>query len=204
MQIVLLFWGSLAGPFTKGPALGAVMLNIPFAIGVDMAFELVRIALIATVYSTIIFLLKIIYTKIKPGSLKQIKFRKIYLFAVALLFVFSFTYYGDHGLGDDSYLPLGHGQTMEASDGYAFFSPRGVQQTVSVDSFVIKRNMLCMASGTSYLVYNLDKGELKKFDNKNLYEQYAASRSLPMTNQLKKFEEQYRAYWNGWRFWLLP
>lgn len=51
----------------------------------------------------------------------RINYRMIYFIIASTLLLFSFTYYGNHGLGDDSNLPLGYGKVMRAIDGHAYF-----------------------------------------------------------------------------------
>ena len=165
-------------------------------------FEIVKIAALAGVYSFVFYCFFFILREISGRrNLRRPKPRYFYLTIYALLFVYSFTYFGDHGLGDESHIPLGYFQTMDATDGYAFFTPQNSSQTLSVDSFQVKDHQLFIASANTYYIYNLSSGSMKKFDSKNVYEQYAVHNSHPPINHFKKYTE---LYWNGWRFWLLP
>jgi len=165
-------------------------------------FELVKIGALATVYSFLFyclyFILKEVLGKKKPG---KPKFGRFYLIVYILLFAYSFTYYGNHGLGDESHIPLGYYQTIDATDGYAFFTPKNLSKTLSVDSFLVIDHKVCIASGSTYYIYNLSSGKEEKFDSKISYEQYAAHSSLPPTCCFKKYYDSYNEYWNGWRFW---
>ncbi|HTD97872.1 MAG TPA: hypothetical protein VK668_01230 [Mucilaginibacter sp.] len=168
-------------------------------------FELIKMAIQAAVYSFIIYSLVFIYTEINKSSrLKQFKFAGIFLSTYGLLFVFSFTYYGNHGLGDEALIPLGHWETMNSGDGYAYFTASGTSEQLAVDSFLVKNDTLCAASAKVFFIYPLQSGVMKKFGSKYLYNKYALAHHLPQAHQLKTLWVQYHEYWSGWRFWMLP
>jgi hypothetical protein len=168
-------------------------------------FEIFKIAVLTAIYSLFIYSAWFVFKEIRGNhKFARFRYRLIYLSIYVLMGIYSFTYFGNHGLGDESYLPLGHYQTMYAADGYAFFTFKDTSRTISVDSFVVKNDSVCMESANTYYVYDLRSEILKKFENRNLYEQYALSHSLPLINRFKKFYELYNEYWNGWRFWALP
>ena len=151
------------------------------------------------------FFLKFIYAEIEKNSRpKYLKFKTIYLSIYCILLVFSFTYYGDHGLGDEANIPLGYYKTMNSSDGYAYFESGLPEGQINVDRFLVKNDNLCMISRNQFFVYQLHSSEMKKFANEDLYNQYALANNLPAANKLQNFWYQYTGYWNGWRFWLLP
>jgi len=167
-------------------------------------FDIFKIAVQAAVYSSIIMLLKFILVKaIGDSKLRQVKFKHIYFTVAGLLFIFSFTYYGNHGLGDESSIPLGYSKSMNASDGYAYFDlERGKQ--IDVDSFKIYNEHLCFASKDKFYAYQMSTDKWWVFNSKKEYETYASSHHLPLVSEFKTFYPQYDVYWNGWRFWLLP
>jgi len=167
-----------------------------------LGFEVVKIAALSAVYSSIIYL---ILHKLKPiQKLTTVRFKTIFLALSGLLFIFLFTYYGNHGLGDEANVPLGHFKTMESGDGYAYFTPGGTASQINVDSFLVKKDNLCMATPDGIYVYNLTTNDLENFPDKLSYEQHALKAGLPAISQFKKFETQYNEYWNRWRFWVLP
>ena len=103
-------------------------------------FELIKIAILAAIYALVIFLLRFIFLKFKKSiNSKNYKFGNVYSLIIGLLFIFSFTYYGDHGLGDEANIPLGHGQIMQCSDEFAYFVPDGATNQIHIDSFLVKR-----------------------------------------------------------------
>jgi hypothetical protein len=119
------------------------------------------------------------------------------------MFIFSFTYYGDHGLGDEANIPLGHWKSMNSSDGYAYFYLKSNNQ-INVDSFLVRNDHLCFASGNTYYDYQLASGKWDRYNSKHEYEIHATAYHLPQVNKFETFYPQYAAYWNGWRFWFLP
>ena len=167
-------------------------------------FEIFKIALQAAVYSSIILLLIFILIKITGNNrLRLIKFKTIYFTIAGLMFIFSFTYYGNHGLGDEATIPLGHMKTMNSSDGYAYLNLEPNNQ-INIDSFLVRNDHLCFASKNNYYDYQLPSGKCAKYYSRQEYEVYASAHNLPRVNEFKTFYPQYAAYWNGWRFWFLP
>jgi len=165
-------------------------------------FEIFKIALQAAFYSSIVLFL--ILNRISViNRLGEIKFKTTFFTIAGLMFLFSFTYYGDHGLGDDANLPLGHGETMNSSDGYAYFYLKPDTQ-INIDSFLVCNEHLCFASKNSYYDYQLGSGKWDKFNSRKDYDSYSSAHNLPRVNEFKTFYPQYDAYWNGWRFWFLP
>jgi hypothetical protein len=171
----------------------------------NLAPELLKIALLAAVYAIAIYSVRFIV----PGRIRQkwfrpIKYWHIFLATGAALFIYSFTYYGKHGLGNSYYLPLGYHKAVVAADSYAFFRTNDSAPAMSVDSFLVRHDELCMQSGGYYYICHLPTGELKKFNNKTGYEQYASQHSLPAAGSFLDFKSQYDHYWHGWRKWVLP
>jgi energy-coupling factor transporter transmembrane protein EcfT len=169
-------------------------------------FELVKIAILAAFYASIIFAVTLVVYKVikKRTAINWIVFMGIHLSIAVSLLVFSFTYYGDHGLGDDATIPLGHFTVMNSSDGYAYFETSSPYDQISVDNFLVKDDNLCMVSGNELFICQLQTGKMKKFADAAQYNSYALAHNLPRADHLRKFWPQYDDYWNGWRFWLLP
>ncbi|HTI60125.1 hypothetical protein [Mucilaginibacter sp.] len=167
-------------------------------------FEIFKIAIQAAVYALTILTLKFVLTEIiKNDSLRLIKFKPVYLSVSALMLVFSFTYYGDHGLGDEANIPLGHWKSMNSTDGNPYFALKPDSE-VNVDSFLVRNEHLCFVSDNNYYDYHLISGEWNKHNSKQEYETYASVHHLPQVSEFKTFYQRYAVYWNGWRFWFLP
>src|ERR1700759_794441 len=110
-----------------------------------LIFELFKIAILSTVYSGgVLLVLRVIKHLNNTTYLDGIRFKRLYFSIYGILFVFSFTYFGDHGLGDEACLPLGHFEVMNSTDGYAYFTPAGTSEQISVDSFKVANGALCM------------------------------------------------------------
>lgn len=171
----------------------------------NFGLELLKILLLAAAYAFIIYSLRLLASgRMRQQWFRYIKYWHIRLVTCGALIVFSYTYYGDHGTTDSHYLPLGHHKTMFGTDDYAFFRASDFSRAMSVDSFLVRRDTLCMESGGSYFVYNLPTGQMKRFDNKKSYEQYASRNELPEAENFLDFKSQYNRYWHGWRRWVLP
>ncbi|TSD67498.1 hypothetical protein FFF34_008935 [Inquilinus sp. KBS0705] len=163
-------------------------------------FELLKIAVLAAVYAGIFICL----WSIRRNFKKEItKFSKIYLTVYVVLFVFMFTYYGDHGLGDESRIPIGHWEAIDASDGYPYFRPKG-ENEVRLFKYVVKSDVLCATVDSGYMAYDLNDDRLNKFASITDYESFASKNHLPLVKEFMDFYPQYDKYWGGWRFWLLP
>ncbi|SEP04829.1 hypothetical protein [Mucilaginibacter sp. OK283] len=168
-------------------------------------FELFKIAILSFIYSVLLGILHLIFLTAKginPVFGKQ-TFNRLFKIVYASLFVFSFTYYGNHGLGDADNIPLGYGETMEAGDLLPYFCPKGKNQ-VAVKNYLVRGDKLCATTYYGVMVYNLNTKQLKDFNSDEQYNAYAENHDLPPTGQMLGFEQQYNEYWSGWRFWVLP
>lgn len=165
-------------------------------------FELFKIAALSAVYAFLVYSVASILGSKKGGM--SVFFRYFIIIAV-ILFVFQFTYYGNHGLGDNSILPIGHGKTVRQGDDWAYFTPagRGAGQ-IHVNSFAVRNSNLCASTDDGFFFYNLAEDKMSKFASKGIYNSFASVHNLPSTGQFQDFNTQYAAYWNGWRFWTMP
>lgn len=169
-------------------------------------FVVIKSYILALVYTPIIWFLWVLILKAqkKYTGFKWSKAFAVYAIVGLLLIVFSFTYYGNHGLGDESRIPLGQGETMKEGDQFAYFTPKGTSKQVHVKSYVLKGDNLCMSVDSGYKVYNLRTKGVVNFSDEPMYNAFAVSYGLPLSRHLKDFRSQYDEYWSGWRFWLLP
>jgi len=168
-------------------------------------FELVKIAALSAIYSALILLMKSIFFKTADAQvMNKRNFWLVFKITYSLLFFFSFTYYGNHGLGDEYAIPIGRGQTINQVDEFAYFSPNSSGSQIQIDRFIVKGDFLCANSEKQYFVYNLNYNKVTQFNSETSYETYAANNQLPPLNTFKKYNDCYNDYWNGWRFWLLP
>ncbi|QEM09438.1 hypothetical protein [Mucilaginibacter rubeus] len=169
-------------------------------------FVVLKSYLLALIYAPIVWFLWVLILKArkKYTGFKWSRVFKVYTVVALLLIVFSFTYYGDHGLGDSSRIPLGHGEAILENDQSAYFEPKDKSEQIHVKVFALKGDNLCMAVDSGYKVYNLKTKGVVNFSEGQMYDAFAFSYGLPLSLQLRGFRPQYDEYWNGWRFWLLP
>ena len=169
-------------------------------------FELIKIAVLSSIYAAVFLFCRSIFLKHNKenADFTKAKFKRVHIIIYSLLLVFSFTYYGNHGLGDSYNIPLGHWESMSAGDLYAYFTPSGTSNQISVSRYEVRGNNLCASVDSGYMIYNLNTKKMIKFDTEPQYNAYALSHELPDSNEFLDFFKQYNVYWNGWRFWILP
>ena len=96
-------------------------------------FEFIKIGFLASFYAFIILLVfrRTGKTKLSSWLNKRLKNRIIFwfingTFISIFLFIQMFTYWGEHGIGDASRIPIGNGKEIEQIDGYwTYIRPRG-------------------------------------------------------------------------------
>ncbi|AYL94687.1 hypothetical protein [Mucilaginibacter celer] len=176
------------------------------AASLHFLFVVIKSAILAVVYTFFGGLLLALFLKLKKQytGFKWYKVFAAHKVVFILLLIFSFTYYGNHGLGDESHIPLGHGEVMSESDTFAYFVPKDKAEQINVQTFRVKGDNLCMSVDSGYKVYNLKTKVFINFSNEPMYNKLAAAKELPLAGDLKDFRSQYDEYWSGWRFWLLP
>lgn len=176
-------------------------------------FECIKIILLSTFYTTLVLLLlskgDYKYVILQVKRLIQLKYvNKIHFSICLLLFVYMFTYYGDHGLGDYARIPLGYKKNIERIDSTTLIKTK--KKTHFVHKFYKQNHLVFIQAQPGpltkqvqyYLVWNLKTDTFKTFESPEfLTEFYNSSFNL---NAFKTFWENYSDYWHGWRFWLLP
>lgn len=185
---------------------------------VGFVLALFKIALQATAYATIllwivslisrkVLIIRNLIVNIDGWEFWQCGFVVVYVG----LFLFSLTYWGDHGLGDSVRLPLGYGEeivelngTETLFEGKAPFMVSDMGGAQSVNRFQVTDETLCgQAERTSYFTYNMATKTSRVFADAQAYSAYAASHGLPPSEDFQPFWKHYQRYWGGWRFWLL-
>lgn len=179
---------------------------------------LFKIAIQAGLYATFaLWLVGLVASRYPNNALRRTRYdgweiwQRIFVIVYVALFLFSCTYWGDHGLGDSARLPLGHGEeivelngtetSFEGRNPFIVSDMGGAQQ---VDKFQVADEILCaQAEGKHYFTYNLATKESRVFADSLDYNGYAALRGLPASTEFQSFWKHYKRYWAGWRFWLL-
>jgi hypothetical protein len=185
-----------------------------------LIFQLIKIAILASIYSFLLITIHMIIRTFKSTEyLERVKNeKKKYWFVYGLLisiglFVYSFTYWGNHGLGDSARIPIGNFKEVGETNGIsAYIEPENYPYgAMRVHSFVKSDNYLIGKTDVSpvdrpkpYFSWNLRKDEIEYFNSENEYNLFAEKNNLPKSSNFKTFRENYREYWGSLRFWLLP
>jgi len=185
-------------------------------------FIIVKIAILASIYSFTLIMLITAVGEIKsfPFYNRLKKERTKYWFGFGfiisvLLFLFTYTYYGNHGLGDSARIPIGNWKTIENInwDGYGTFANHYTHggQKIITTKFKVKNDILCgnyeswfYEYNNDYFIYYLHTNEHIEFESEEEYNLYARTHNLPDSFALLSFEENYKNYWDGFRFILFP
>jgi len=179
-------------------------------------FEIIKIGFLASVYSFIILFIfrKIGKTKLNNWLNKRLKNSIIFWFINGALisislFIWTFTYWGEHGFGDYSRIPIGNAKQIEQIDGYwTYITPKGHKfEVFTIYSYAIN-GKYCTGktkqNSNRYYIWNLKTNEVQTVNSKNEYEKLSKNLNLPKENEFLDFWNGYKKYWHGWRFFLLP
>jgi len=186
-------------------------------------FTLFKIGILASIYSLILIATITMITNLKKNDYlqkiidnkKSSWFRFGFIISVLLL-IYSFTYWGNHGLGDGPRIPVGHWNVVDNTN-WQFSDLKGYKDfegnEISVSRFLTKDEFFCGEFDqkhffsdfkNEYFVLNMRSNEIIEFINKQEYNNYAVENKLPKASSLLTFEKNYHKYFGGWRFWLLP
>jgi energy-coupling factor transporter transmembrane protein EcfT len=189
---------------------------------IHFIFQLFKIAILASIYALILTAILLLIGKFKSTSFtKKIKLEKkkywfYFGFIISIaLFIFSFTYWGNHGLGDGPKIPIGHWETIENINWteYGYLKNRKTSEGNNIDTtkFKVANDQLCgnlkswfYDYQNSYFVLDLKTDEITEFKTEVAFNNYAKKKDLPKANELLSFEQNYRNHWSGIRFFLLP
>lgn len=175
-------------------------------------FTLFKIAVLASAYATMLVVLVAVGGAFRPHGVvarvsarPQRLWKRTRLVVALLLFVFSFTHWGNHGLGDMARIPLNHyGSMVEINGLAAYFEADRSAIERNVTAYQVVRDTLCAQSDDdTHFIYDLESGHYQLFSSRPAYNAYARQHGLPRSQQLAPFRDHYSRYWSGWRFWLL-
>ena len=189
---------------------------------IHFVFQLIKIGILAIIYASILIGILLIIGKFKKTEyLEGIKSEKIkswFSFGLLIsigLFIFSFTYWGNHGLGDGPIIPIGHWETIENTNwteyGYLQEQKTSDGNEIETTKFKVTNHKLCGNLKSSfynydnlYFILNLKTDEITEFKTESEFNEYAKNNELPKSNELLTFGENYRNHWNGIRSLILP
>ena len=184
---------------------------------IHLLFELFKISILSVFYTTIIFILFRLLSKKYPDNklINQInnlkKFIvKTYLLIYGLLFIFLFSYYGNHGLGDYARIPIGYGKSVEQiNSSIDYISIENSPEMFKIGRFDIKKNYLVAdleynntnEKENGYIVWNLKSDKLFRINSLSELNEYNINED---DLEFEYFDDKYDSYWSNWRFFLLP
>lgn len=192
----------------------------------ELLFLIVKIIILSTIYATALFLIALLLSKTTKltwtdGVLKLRFWLLAHFLISVLLFWFSFTYWQDTGLGDNSKIPVGYGQTIQSEDfAWTYFYPdpdktEPNQDELIIENYQIADRFLCAevshqntnSPSYDFIVYDLKNRTLKTFYSEQEYSSYAGEHSLPQKKEFYDFRKHYKEYLDNrpkWKTWLLP
>lgn len=179
-------------------------------------FELIKISILGCIYATLTLLTFVVIGHFKPDSwfarVSKDKWRlwvNSGLIISVGLFIFMFTYFGDHGLGDSSRVPVGHFKVVKYGADAYLQNDKGDQ--LGIINFTFDNNRLYAETQNisyepkgDYVVWDLRTDEWTFYKTKADYLKAAIANSYPTPDKFDDFYEHYKRHWNGWRFWCLP
>lgn len=187
---------------------------------IGLVFLILKIAVQASIYSTIILFAFFIVAKTThlsfPKKLMKHKFISWFItgFIISILFiVYAFSYWGNRGLGDYARIPIGNDYEVGNIDGAStyFEGADNPGRQAFLNRFAIYEDKLCAefygfnADDCKDCVIILDiySGQTKEFHSTKEYEAYASVLHLPLKKDFKDFFANYWDYWGG-RVFFLP
>jgi len=183
-------------------------------------FQLIKIGIIASIYSALLIGIMMIIRTLKPieylENVKKEKKKYWFVFGLSIsigLFIYSFTYWGNHGLGDSARIPIGNFKEVGETNGTdSYIEPENYPYgAIMVHSFKKSDNFLTGKTEVSpvdrpkpFFSWDLSKDQIVFFDSENEYNLFAKDNGLPKSSEFKTFRESYKEYWGGMKFWMLP
>ena len=185
-------------------------------------FVLTKIVILASIYAgLLLFLFRNIYISNPENWFQRITANRKPFLCISgaiisiLLFIWMFTYWGNHGFGDSARIPIGYGIAIEninwSDHGYIsnveVLAGRRLEMTkfkVNGGTLVGNLDSWFDSYQNQYFSLDLESRKLTEFKYESDFNHFAGLNSLPKANELESFEENYRNYWSGWRLVFLP
>ena len=195
---------------------------------IELFLIALKTILLSTIYSTLVLLSLIaISATFKNDWLRRITKRKLRFwlsihFIISFgLFGFSFTYWQNTGLGDNSIIPIGYGQTIQNEDFESTYFYPDLRKTepnrdeLNIGDYKVFDNKICaevshqnMESLTfDYIIYDLPSKKLMTFKSEEEYRKFAQQNGLPTKKDFHDFNAHFAQYLKKrtlWKKWLVP
>jgi hypothetical protein len=185
-----------------------------------LVFEIFKIGILASIYAAVLLLIFLLIANLRSASWlartskNKSKFLIRTSFIIAtVLFCYMFTYWGSHGLGDSSRIPLGYDKSVKQIDSWTYIEPAGFEfETLQIAQFATNNNFLFAKRATdknshtdsAYLAWNLETNKVDFFNDYSNISRFAKANGIRQSIEFQDFGRNYKYYWGGWRFWLLP
>ncbi|MGY5353447.1 hypothetical protein [Wenyingzhuangia sp. IMCC45467] len=175
----------------------------------DFGITIIKVYLISYLYVKIYSILIEKFKNVKLISLlpkieKKEDFKNVRILISVALILFSFTYWGNKGYGDEAYIPIGNNKLVEQSNGVqASITPKQYKRgSLYIDKFIITDNMVFGEAVTSpvdrplpFFVWNFKKEELLFFKTQVEFDYFLSQKGIT-TFELKSFNSNYIHFWN--------
>lgn len=181
-------------------------------------FELIKISILGTIYGTLIFFTFFIVRKFTPKSwFTRVSSRKSKLWFFSVLFVsiglflFMLSYWGNHGLGDNARVPIGHFKVVKEINGNDVYIEKEEYNQLMIKKFTFDNKNLYAeiqrefdGKKGDYVVWNLRSNKWTFYKTKEDYLIEVTKNNYPNPTDFEDFSKHYERHWKGWRFWTLP
>lgn len=195
---------------------------------IGLIILVLKIVVLSTVYTTIIFLILFLIQKKTKNTWLTNRMKKKFRnwlfihFIISCLFInYSFTYWEDTGLGDDPSLPIGYEQRIYSPNfEWTCFYPDLNKTELNKDeliikNFIVKDNFLCAEVSKEYannpkydfIICDLQNKTNVTFNTEKEYNVFAKEKNLPLKSQFYDFKTHWFEFFNNkptWKKWLLP
>jgi len=185
---------------------------------IHFIFELIKISILGSIYATLTLVTFKIIGHYKPDSwFARNSKKKLRLWLLSGqfisigLFVYMFTYFGDHGLGDSARVPIGHFKVVKQINGSDTYLENSNGDQIGIGNFTFDNENLYAETNRefnggnrNYVIWNLRTDSWTYYKTENDYLNVARQNNYPTPDNFEEFNEFYSRYWQGWRFLLLP
>ncbi|MGB0868153.1 MAG: hypothetical protein ACPGSD_01035 [Flavobacteriales bacterium] len=181
---------------------------------IHLIMILIKITLLSTFYSSIflLFFHKFNFkkvAKIVKGIIRMKSFPKVYPIIWISLLAFQFTYFGDTGMGDSAKIPLGHWKTIDNVDWTTSYVEINKNKSFIIHKYYLDGNIFYgeiqvnpfEKKTSGYLIWNLKTNEYEHCKLRINNETCSHLTRKINLELMKSFDDQYSAYWGGWKFW---
>ena len=181
-------------------------------------FELIKISILGSIYGTFIFVPFLIIRKFipqkwlakVPSEKSKLWFYSVFSVSVGL-FLFMLSYWGNHGLGDNARVPIGHFKVVKAINANDVYIEKGGHNQLAIKKFSFdNKNLYAEVQQKfddkigNYVVWNLRNNKWTFYKTKKDYLVEITRNNYPNPTEFEGFSTHYARRWSGWKFWALP